>query len=535
MSLWQIVFGALAGLVLFLYGIEHFSTEIQTVAGDRFRAWIGKLTKSPLRGAVLGAVTTMVVQSSSATTVIAVGLVNSGIISFAASLGIIFGANVGTTVTAQLVALKLTSFAPVFVVLGFAVSLVGGKYRFLGRPVFYFGLVFLALALVSDAIEPLRNDPRAPELIARFASVPLALAAGFVFTAVVQSSSVTTGLVVLLADAGVVSIVQAIPILLGANLGTTTTSLLAASRMSLHARRAAVGHLMYNAGGLLLFLPVLEPFAELVTDLGGGSAQQVANAHLIFNGLAAVVFLAAVRPLTWAIEQLVKGEEEEILFVTRSLGDRLPEDVPAAFALVEDELRNLYGVTGRVFDAALALIQDPTPRARRLVEKLEGLNDFLDERIEAALLELSARSLSSGDAAHVLKLVRVSNQLERLGDAGAQVGALADVVEESRARLSVASKSDLHEANAGLQRIFAALEPGFPELTADTAEAAKRHQRALRKIINETYARHVQRMATEERYPGAAVVDALSTIESASSQLRELRKQLESPTEIPVA
>lgn len=533
MSLWEIVFGALAGLVLFLYGIEHFSFEIQTVAGDRFRTWIGRLTQSPLRGAVLGAVTTMIVQSSSATTVIAVGLVNSGIISFAASLGVVFGANVGTTVTAQLVALKLTSFAPVFVVLGFAVSLVGGKYRFLGRPIFYFGLVFLALALVSDAIEPLRNDPRAPALIARFASVPLALTAGFVFTAIVQSSSVTTGLVVLLADAGVVSIEQAIPILLGANLGTTTTSLLAASRMSLHARRAAVGHLMFNAGGVLMFLPVVGPFADLVTELGGGSAQQVANAHLIFNGLAAISFLLAVRPLTWVIERLVTGDEEEILFQTRSLDEQLPREGPAAFAAIEDELRNLYGVTARIFEAALARIHEPTPRAARLVQKLEGLNDFLDERIEAALLELSERSSSPADAAHVLKLVRISNQLEALGDTGARIGELADVVEASRARLSDASKSDLAEAHRILKEIFDALEPRFPELTTDAAEAAKRHQRSLRTIINEKYALHVRRMATEERYPGAAVVDALSQMESASSQLRELRKHLESPTHVP--
>lgn len=532
MPVWEIAFGALAGLVLFLYGIEHFSVEIQAVAGERFRAGMGKLTQSPVRGAILGALTTVVVQSSSATTVIAVGLVNAGTISFASSLGIIIGANVGTTVTAQLVALKLTAFAPIFVVLGFVVSLVGRRFSFLGRPIFYFGLVFLALTLVSDAIEPLRTNPQVPQLLARFGSVPLAILVGLLFTTVVQSSSVTTGVVVLLAEAGVLGMEQAIPILMGANLGTTTTSLLASSRMSLHARRAAVGHLIFNLGGVLLFLPFLGPFADLVRSMGGTGAQQVANAHLVFNGVAGGVFLLAVRPLQRLIERVVRGDEEEILFVPRHLTGALPNERADAFQLIEDELRHLLEVTARLYAQALLLVRTPSARANRTVQKLEALNDFLDERVEAALLQLSRRNLERADAERVVMLVRVSNQLEQLGDTGAELAELNRALHQVGTALPSATIAELEQAGAVLSESFAVFNESFPHLTPVEAEALKANQRKLRRIISHNYAGHVQRIGTEDDYPGAVVIDALSKLESASNQLREIRKQVEQPTHV---
>ncbi len=433
---WQIGFSILAGLVLFLYGIEHFSQEIQGVAGETFREILGRLTKNPLVGAVLGAGATTVVQSSSATTVIAVSLVDAGTISFRGSLGIIIGANVGTTVTAQLVALELTAFAPFFLVAGFAVSLFGRRYRFLGRPIFYFGLVFFALALVSEALAPIKNDPSIAELLSRFSSLPAALMAGFLVTVIVQSSSVTTGLVILLASSGLVTLGEALPMLLGANVGTTSTSLLATSKMSLHARRAAIAHLIFNLGGALLFLPFLGLLEGAVTRLGGDVAQQVANAHLVFNVTCAVVFLALVRPLGAVVSRLVSGDEEEILFLTRHLPVTLPAEVPEAFLLIEAELAHLFEVTSSLYGRVLDVLREPTVAGGRQLDKLEALNDFLDQRIESALLELSRRELTPQQAFRVVQLVRVSNGIEQLGDTGAAIGRLVDASRQTGVSLS---------------------------------------------------------------------------------------------------
>ena len=532
LAAWQIGFSVLAGLVLFLYGIEHFSREIQAVAGDRFRGWLGRFTRNPLRGAVLGAVATTVVQSSSATTVIAVSLVDAGTISFVGSLGIIFGANVGTTVTAQLVALKLTAFAPFFLVLGFAVSLFGRRYRVLGRPLFYFGLVFFALALVSETLDPLKNDPRIVELLGRHASLPMGLLAGIVVTVLVQSSSVTTGLVVLLASAGLLSLGQAIPILLGANIGTSSTALLAAARMSLHARRAAVAHLLFNLGGVVLFLPVLVPLESFVASLEGDASQQVANAHFVFNGVCALVFLLVARPFARLVERLVPGEESEILLMTRHLPRRLPDEVPEAFRLIEAELGHLFDVTQELFREAVVLLSKPSSSSLRAVDRLEALNDFLDERVEQALLELSRRELSERQARRVVMLVRVSNVLEQLGDTGADLGRLASAAMESGQQLAPLARSDLEEVGSALDLSFDKLQTAFPLIAEQDRAEHRASQRALRALVNDKYSSHVRRLASEASYLPAYVVDALSLVEVASSQLREIRKQLENPVEV---
>ncbi|MEZ4228939.1 MAG: Na/Pi cotransporter family protein [Polyangiaceae bacterium] len=526
--MWGLVFGVVSGLVLFLYGIEHFSKEIQSVAGERMRSWLGRFTKNPIRGALLGGVLTTVVQSSSATTIIAVGLVNAGAISFSGSLGIIIGANVGSTFTAQLVALKLTSFAPFFIVLGFAISLVGRRYRFLGRPIFYFGLVFLALSLVSDAIAPIAKDPRVPELLARYGNLWIALLAGFLFTVIVQSSSVTTGVVVLLAGSGIIELDQAIPLLLGANLGTTSTSILAASQMSLHARRAAIAHLLFNVGGVVLFLPFVTPFASLVRGWGGDAARQVANAHLAFNCVTALIFLVLVRPFGRLVERLVRGHEEEILFVTEHLTPRLPESSEEAFLQVEAELAHLLQVTRRLFRTAFELIATPTAAATRTVDKLESLNDFLDQQIEQALLTLSKRDLDASANERMMLLIRTSNQLEQLGDTTSAIQRASDNLGEES--LPMELRADLAELGARLDHSFEILERDFPQVTPDSIEELKQNQRELRDLINEKYRDHIQHAASDPQYVGAPVVDLLSLCESASNQLREIRKHLESPT-----
>ncbi|MDP3562970.1 MAG: Na/Pi symporter, partial [Methanoregula sp.] len=199
---WELVFAIIPGIILFLYGIEQFSREVQLAAGDYFRNLIQHLTKTPVRGTAAGALVTSLVQSSTATTIITVGLVNAGIISFTASLGIIFGANLGTTLTSQLVALNLTAFAPLFILIGFIIGIIPGRFRIFGRPVFYFGLVFFSLSLISSVMVPYRTDPELLALMAMMDTVFLQIAFGFLITNIFQSSSVTTGLVVVMSQNG---------------------------------------------------------------------------------------------------------------------------------------------------------------------------------------------------------------------------------------------------------------------------------------------------------------------------------------------
>ena len=283
MSNFRILLASISAILLFLYGLEGFSQEIQRVGGATLRKWLVKLTESRWRGVLLGAVTTAIVQSSSAVTSLTVALVDAGSMSFHSSLGVLLGANVGTTSTAWLVSLKLTSVGPFFIVLGALLSAIPTRFKMLGKVGFYFGFIFFSLDLVSLTLKPLAQSPIFTAVLIR-SSTPLAgVAAGVFITAIVQSSSITTGLCILLVQQNLMPVTTAIPIVIGANIGTTATALVASIKMQQTARRVAVANLCFNTFGVLLFLPFLKKFALAVVEFAGNPGMAVAWAQLIFN------------------------------------------------------------------------------------------------------------------------------------------------------------------------------------------------------------------------------------------------------------
>ncbi len=293
----QLTIAVVAMVILFLHGLEGFSREIQRAGQRTLQSWLGRLTNHRLGGFALGAAFTALVQSSSAVTALTVSLVQAGIISFAASLGVLIGANVGTTATAWLVSLELTGMGPAFIVLGTLMGVLPGPLKVAGRSVFYFGFIFFALDLVGDALEPVKDSPRLLEWLA-LAESPLAGAAiGAVLTALVQSSSVVAGLVILLVQQGALEPEAAVAIIIGANAGTTVTGLLASIPMGLAARRTAQANLLLNLGGVVLFLPFTGPLTAFVTGLAESPGIAVALAHLVFNLGVALVALPLLGPL----------------------------------------------------------------------------------------------------------------------------------------------------------------------------------------------------------------------------------------------
>ena len=291
MSTLQVLFAAVAAIMLFLYGLQGFSRELQTVGGAALRSWLGRVTASRWRGFAVGALATAVVQSSSAVTSLTVALVDTAVISFRSSLGVLLGSNVGTTATAWLVSLKLTGIGPIFIVLGGLLSALPVRAKVIGKPIFYFGLIFFALDLISAELKPLREQPVFMTWMARAQNPLLGVLVGLVFTALIQSSSVTTGLAIVLVQQGALPPGAAIPIVVGANVGSTSTALVASLGMGTIARATATANLIYNATGMLLFLPFLGVFARTIVELAGNPSLAVAWAHLIFNVTIAVFFL----------------------------------------------------------------------------------------------------------------------------------------------------------------------------------------------------------------------------------------------------
>jgi phosphate:Na+ symporter len=296
MSNLQTIASIIAAVVLFLYGLEGFSRELEAVGKGAFQRIMTQLTKTRYRGFMLGVVVTALLQSSSAVSSITVALVDSGAITFRNSLGILLGANVGTTSTSWLVSFKLTGIGPYFIVLGALANLAPARIRVFGKVIFYFGFVLLALDLVGQSLQPIRTWPLLKKLLGNSASLPLAALSGLVVTALVQSSSVTSGLVILLVQQGGVATAAAIAVVVGANAGTTATSLIASVKMSRAAKRAARAHLIFNLAGVLVFLPFLAQFSAFIHRVTSDPSMSVAFAHLFFNVAIAVPFLVFLRP-----------------------------------------------------------------------------------------------------------------------------------------------------------------------------------------------------------------------------------------------
>ncbi len=520
---WTILLTVLVGLVIFIHGIENFSREVLSFAGERFRKIIRKATQNRILGSIVGMGVTGVIQSSTAATVITVSLVSAGVISFTQSLGVIFGANVGTTITAQLVAFNMTAYAPYFIIFGFLLSLLGHSYRYIGRGIFYFGLVFYGLSLVTEAVTPIRDNPQIIEIFSNLSNPFFAIFIGFLFSAIAHSSSVTTGLVVVLAGTGVLSLEQGIPILLGSNIGTTVTALIASTQLSLHAKRAAVGHAFFNITGVLLILPLVSPFIHFIESIGGSTAQQMANAHTIFNVGLAILFLAILTPVQRLVTWLVKGDEKEVLIGTQYLNGELPKSNRRSFSLIEKELSYLLHTVFDSYKIAIQSVTNPEKANLNAVQKYEVLADLLDEKIENALLELSHRQLSENEAKKMTLLVRISNLTEQLADTSKNLGELPRSMRISSLSLSHSALEGVEKIYMRMEEPFYILKKEFPKRIPEYSKVSRRLS-SVRSAITRGYNEHIKRMQTREAHGGSLFVESSSLLEDGMERLKEILK-----------
>ena len=484
--IWDLLIAVVPAVILFLYGIENFSEEVRHAAGERFRTILQNATKTSLRGALAGAAVTALVQSSTATTIIAVGLVNAGAISFLASLGLVIGANVGTTLTAQLVAFKLTAFAPLIVIAGFMLSLIRTPYRAYGKPVFYFGLVFYSLNLISSIVAPLQDDPEVLSLLSMTDDSLIAIIIGFIITILFQSSSVTTGVIVVMDQSGLINASQALPILLGANIGTSTTGLVVSLNMNTAAKRTATAQFLFNFLGVLLFLPFIDNFSLLIEDLGGTAAQQVANAHLIFNSTCAVIFLLAIKPFSRLIMHILPQKDGEIVFVTEHVTSRLPDDIPIAASLVEREIVHMLSICKDIFDNTLEVAEGNTDMCSRIAH-LRDYIDYLRTQIMSAVINLTNRDISVEDAAHVAILARVTDLSALMAHQMTSMARSFEQMNEKKITLSPESLRGIEEMAALCRENTEQLIGVFPEMPEYIDKEMRSNDELLRQVLNWHY------------------------------------------------
>ena len=518
---WTVILGIFTGLVIFIFGIEHLSKEILLLAKQKFNEILRKSTKNRFVSTLLGTIISALMQSSTATTVITVSLVSTGIISFYQSLGIIFGANIGTTITVQFISLKITSLAPFFMIGGFILSIVGRSYRYLGKALFYFGLLFFGLNIISDAVLPIKDDPFILDLFSKLSNVFIALLAGFLVTATVQSSAITTGIVVVLAINGIISLSQALPILLGSNIGTTVTAFISSMRLNVFARRAALAHSIFNVIGVLLLLPFITPFSKFIMYIGGSEAQQIANAHTIFNIAAAFVFLLFTPHFKNLIEYLIPSKDKEILLRPKYIGDKLPKSNSKSFIMIEKELLYFLDINLAMFDKSVNYIIKRTSQSEfEEIEKMEALSDLLDEKIEESLLKISQRNLSKNEAQKVVVLVRISNLIEQLSDMAEDIAILPRTMTKSQLILSDESRKSIEKLYSQFRTLLIEIQKSFLSRSIEINYSSIINSSEV--FITKSYKKHIELLSKKEAYAGSIFVESLSYIESAMEKLHDI-------------
>ncbi len=433
LDLGPLLMGLLGGLALFLYGMDKMADALKAVAGDRMKAILEKLTSNRVMGAMTGAFITAVIQSSSVTTVMLVGFITAGLISFAQSVPVIMGANIGTTFTAQIIAFKVTKFASLLIAVGFGMSLFSSKERVRqhGAGIMGLGLIFFGMAVMGEAMHPLRSHPPFLEWMTHMASPVIGILAGAVFTALVQSSSATTGVVIVMASQGFITLPAGIALIFGANVGTCVTALLAAIGKPREALRAAVVHVMFNLVGVLLWLPFIDHLAEFVTLISPSSSElgsvarlaadtprQIANAHSVFNVINTVLLMGltsqAARLVQWMLPDKPVGLDE--LVRARYLDVALLSTPSLALDRVRLEVLH-------VGDEARAMMRDVMPALLTGGRESLVAVSLMDDRIDALhaqivhyLGKVSQESLSEAQTEELLKLLEAVNDLENIGD-----------------------------------------------------------------------------------------------------------------------
>ena len=440
----DIAIGIMGGLGLFLYGMNLMGDGLQKSAGSKLKRIIELLTSNVIMGVLVGMVVTMVIQSSSATTVMVVGFVNAGIMSLPQAIGVIMGANIGTTITAQLVSLDVDFLAPVALGIGIVIYMFSNKpkYKHIAEILIGFGILFTGMDFMKDAVKPLAEYQGFTDMLLSFGHHPiLGVLMGFAITAIVQSSSASMGMLIALASQGLIPITAALPILYGENIGTCVTSLISSIGASRNARRAAIMHLTFNVLGSVIFMFILsKPIIAIVTAIDPtDAARQIANAHTLFNIINVIILLPFNKLIVKLALKLVpktKGEQDDDSKVVKYIDDRMIETPSIALANIVKETLRMGEKSKESLNAAMDGIVDKSKEKIELSFKREKLINELQKLILNYLLKLSKASLNEDSRDTVDALFNTVNDIERIGDHAENIAELAKDIVDSEISFS---------------------------------------------------------------------------------------------------
>ncbi len=483
LDVFLIIVTLLGGLAIFLLGLDRLTESLRVVAGDRMRGMLTRLTGNRFKGLFTGTAVTAVIQSSSVTTVLVVGFIASGLMTFEQSLGVIMGAHIGTTITAQIIAFNVSRYSLLLVAIGFAISFASKRdHRSAqGMMIMGFGLVFFGMSLMGDAMRPLRDQAAFIDLMSHMEIPILGLLVGAVFTALVQASAATAGIVIVLAGQGIISLEAGLALVIGANIGTSVTAMLAAIGKPREAVRAAVAHTLINVAGAVIWIFLIGRLADIVTAIGGSPERQIANAHTIFNLANTALFIGFTTQIARIVEWLVPDAPADNGVRVKYLDESLLRTPTLALDRTRLELLRMANRTRTMLEESLPALLDGDRQDLAGVEAMDEDLDLLHGAITAYLGRISGHRLSEASSDEMLALMDAANELESIGDiVETNLVGLGMTRIEQDIRVSPETRRMLEEFHAS---VVEAVDLAMMAVTQKNAEAAHRVT-AMKSTIN---------------------------------------------------
>lgn len=539
------VFGLLGGLALFIFGMNMMSESLQKVAGDKMKKVLGVLTRNAVCGMLAGALVTAVLQSSSATTVLVIGFVSAGLMSLKQGISVIFGANIGTTMTAQLMAFKISDYIMPIVFIGFLIAFIAKKekVKFVGQTIFAFGLLFVGIEMMGDVMKPLATSPVFINMMEKVSHIPvLGVGVGLVMTLVVQSSSATIAVLQSFASqagpdgASVIGLVGAIPILLGDNIGTTITAILASIGQSKDAKRCAIAHSVFNITGSFIFIWIIKPFAkfvEMISPKGNELdviSRQIANAHMSFNIINTLIWLPLLPVMVKIVMFIVRDDKEVSIedYKEKSFLDKNLISQPiAAMYLVSQEIRRAGRLVSEMIGNMKATVMNNDSKALAELEKNAKLVTEIDENTVSYISGMfSNGSLTEEQSSTTAGLLYVLNDIARVSKRCEDASPVIRAKLEGKYKFSKDAVEELGKVIDNVEIMYRTSIVSLENGDTKTARKVFDYRKELRNMEKKFNKNHLKRLRKnnckpEFTYPFSNVLHNLERIGDSCSGIVE--------------
>ena len=539
----MIIFQSLGGLGLFLFGMKIMSEGLQKVAGNKMRKILGIVSNNRFVGCGMGALVTSVIQSSSATTVMLVGFVDAGLMSFIQATGVVLGANIGTTVTAQLIAFKITAYALPAIAAGVLLKFFLGrrKWIYVGDVLLGFGLIFFGLATMQDGFAPLKDHPSFVALFTRFnaddmLSISLCILVGTIMTMILQSSSATIGVTMALASQGLLNFEASAALILGDNIGTTITAQLASIGASVNARRTARAHAIFNVLGVLLIITFFPLFLKMVVWITGhmmdigppdllvhgehpNIGRYIANAHTFFNVISAIFFLVflhyLVKVTCWLVPEKKEAQTIDELRRIKYIHSKYIATPSVAIVQARAEVVRMGEAVQLMYNDVVHSLRDRKLKDLSKWRQREDIIDSLQKEITQFLTNVMQKRVSPEESKEIASLMRMANNLERAGDGVENIAQLIEELHEQNLHLSEGGMHDYELISAEVEKFLNLIVTAVQKEDKDVMFQAQKHEDEIDRMREDMRGNYIMRlqggMCTVD--PGLILVDMLTSFE----------------------